>query len=54
MLLSRVTTPALETAAMARAIPGSRMVVLDGVAQLAGLENPGLVIGVIGDFLFGE
>jgi 3-oxoadipate enol-lactonase len=63
-LLSRVTTPVLvvagdedatfpvdETAAMARAIPGAQMVVLDGVAHLAGLENPTLVNALIEDFL---
>ena len=63
-LLSRVRTPVLvvggaedatfpitETSAMARAIPGARMVVLDGVAHLAGLEDPGLVNQVVEDFL---
>ncbi len=65
-LLSQVTTPVLvvagdedatfplqETTAMAHAIPGARMVVLDGVAHLAALENPGLVNTLIGDFVFG-
>lgn len=66
-LLSQVTAPVLvvagdedatfpvaETAAMARAIPGAQMVVLDGVAHLAGLENPALVNALIGDFLSGR
>lgn len=66
-LLSRITAPVLvvagaedstfpveETAAMARAIPGARSVVLDGVAHLAGLENPDLVNALIGEFVFGE
>lgn len=65
-LLSGVSTPVLvvagdedatfpleETAEMAHAIPGSRLVVLDGVAHLAGLENPELVNALIGDFVFG-
>jgi len=65
-LLAGVTTPVLvvagdedatfpleETAAMADAIPGARLVVLDGVAHLAGLENPALVNALIGDFVFG-
>lgn len=65
-LLASVTTPVLvvagdedatfpvaETAAMARAIPDAETVVLDGVAHLAGLENPGLVNGLIEDFVFG-
>lgn len=47
------TFPVEETAAMARAIPGARTVVLDGVAHLAGLENPGLVNELIQDFVFG-
>jgi 3-oxoadipate enol-lactonase len=45
------TFPVEETVAMARAIPGAGMVVLDGVAHLAGLENPGLVNELIEDFL---
>ena len=36
---------------MAEAIPGSSFVVLDGVAQLAGLENPTLINAVVEDFL---
>lgn len=46
------TFPLPETAAMAEAIPGSRMAVLDGVAHLAGLENPPLVNTLIEDFVF--
>ena len=41
-----------ETAAMAEAIPDSRMAVLDGVAHLAGLENPPLVNNLIEEFVF--
>lgn len=65
-LLSRVRTPVLvvagdedatfpleETAEMAHAMPGARLVVLDGVAHLAALENPDLVNALIGDFVFG-
>jgi 3-oxoadipate enol-lactonase len=63
-LLGRVSTPVLvvagaedatfpnqETKAMADAIPGSSFVVLDGVAHLAGLENPTLINAVVEDFL---
>jgi len=63
-LLSRITTPVLvvagaedatfpnaETKAMADAIPGAAFVVLDGVAHLAGLEDPDLVNRVVEDFL---
>jgi 3-oxoadipate enol-lactonase len=63
-LLSRVTTPVLvvagaedatfsnpETKAMADAIPGASFVVLDGVAHLAGLEDPALVNALVEDFL---
>ena len=63
-LLAGVTTPVLvvagaedatfpnsETKAMADAIPGSRFVVLDGVAHLAALENPALVNSLVEDFL---
>jgi 3-oxoadipate enol-lactonase len=63
-LLGRVTTPVLvvagvedatfpnsETKAMADAIPGSSFVVLDGVAHLAGLENPALINALVEDFL---
>jgi 3-oxoadipate enol-lactonase len=63
-LLSRVTTPVLvvagaedatfplsETTAMATAIPNANIVVLDGVAHLAGLENPPLVNKLIEEFV---
>ena len=46
------TFPLQETAAMAEAIPGARLAVLDGVAHLAGLENPPLVNKVIEEFVF--
>jgi 3-oxoadipate enol-lactonase len=39
---------------MAEAIPGARMTVLDGVAHLAGLEDPARVNALIGDFVFDE
>ena len=41
-----------ETAAMAHAIPGAAIAVLDGVAHLAALENPTLVNKLIGEFVF--
>ena len=63
-LLGRITTPVLvvagsedatfpvsETLAMAAAIPGAAGVVLDGVAHLAGLENPPLVNDLIERFV---
>jgi 3-oxoadipate enol-lactonase len=63
-LFGRITTPVLvvagvedatfpnrETKAMADAIPGSTFVILDGVAHLAGLENPALVNQLVADFL---
>jgi 3-oxoadipate enol-lactonase len=66
-LLSRVTTPVLvvagaedatfpvpETTAMAEAIPGAAITVLEGVAHLAALENPSLVNELIGDFVSRE
>jgi 3-oxoadipate enol-lactonase len=66
-LLSRVTTPVLvvagaedatfplpETIAMAEAIPGAAIAVLEGVAHLAALENPSVVNKLIGDFVFRE
>jgi len=46
------TFPLAETAAMAEAIPGARIAVLDGVAHLAGLENPTLVNTLIEEFVF--
>jgi 3-oxoadipate enol-lactonase len=45
------TFPNRETKAMADAIPGATFVVLDGVAHLAGLENPSLTNELIDDFL---
>jgi len=45
------TFPNAETKAMADAIPGATFVVLDGVAHLAGLEDPDLVNRVVEDFL---
>jgi 3-oxoadipate enol-lactonase len=63
-LLSRVKTPVMvvagaedatfpvpETKAMADAIPGGAMTVLDGVAHLAALEDPSLVNKLIGEFV---
>ena len=63
-LLSRVTTPVLviagvedatfplpETIAVAEAIPGAAVVVLEGVAHLAALENPAVVNTLIGEFV---
>jgi 3-oxoadipate enol-lactonase len=62
--LSAVRTPVLvvagaedatfslaETRAMADSIPGATLAVLDGVAHLAGLENPPLVNRLIEEFL---
>jgi 3-oxoadipate enol-lactonase len=46
------TFPVPETLAMAEAIPGSAVAVLDGVAHLAGLENPSLVNNLIDEFVF--
>ena len=48
------TFPVPETLAMAEAIPDSAVAVLDGVAHLAGLENPPLVNKLIDDFVFRE
>lgn len=45
------TFPLSETAAMAQAIPGATLVVLDGVAHLAALEDPPLVNRLIDEFL---
>jgi 3-oxoadipate enol-lactonase len=66
-LLTRVTAPVLvvagvedatfpvpETLAMAAAIPGAAVAVLDGVAHLAGLEDPPLVNRLVEGFVFGE
>ena len=64
-LLSQVSTPVLvvagtedatfpltETIAMAEAIPGAAIAVLEGVAHLAALENPSLVNKLIEEFVF--
>jgi 3-oxoadipate enol-lactonase len=64
-LLSRVTTPVLvvagvedatfpltETIAMAEAIPGAAIAVLEGVAHLAALEKPSAVNMLIEEFVF--
>jgi 3-oxoadipate enol-lactonase len=63
-LFAKISTPVLvvagaedatfrlpETTAMAEAIPGARIAVLDGVAHLAGLENPPLVNKLIEEFV---
>lgn len=39
---------------MAEAIPNSSIRVLDGVAHLAGLENPALVSSLVEEFVFGD
>ncbi len=64
-LLGRVRTPVLvvagaedatfslpETIKMAEAIPDAGIAVLEGVAHLAGLENPELVNKLIEEFVF--
>jgi 3-oxoadipate enol-lactonase len=48
------TFPPREALAMAEAIPGSSVRVLDGVAHLAGLESPALVSGLVEEFLFAD
>lgn len=66
-LLSQVRTPVLviagaedatfalsETIAMAEAIPGAAVAVLEGVAHLAALEKPPLVNTLIDEFVFGR
>jgi 3-oxoadipate enol-lactonase len=66
-LFAKISTPVLvvagaedatfglpETIAMAEAIPGASVAVLDGVAHLAALENPALVNKLIEDFVFRE
>ncbi len=47
------TFPPREAIAMAEAIPNSSIRVLEGVAHLAGLENPALVGSLVEEFLFG-
>jgi 3-oxoadipate enol-lactonase len=46
------TFPLAETIAMAEAIPGADIAVLEGVAHLAALENPDVVNTLIGEFVF--
>ncbi len=46
------TFPLPETIAMAQAIPGAAVAVLEGVAHLAGLENPAVVNKLIEEFVF--
>jgi 3-oxoadipate enol-lactonase len=66
-LFAQVTTPVLvvagvedatfplpETIAMANAIPGAAIAVLEGVAHLAALENPALVNSLIENFVFAQ
>ena len=66
-LFAKITTPVLvvagaedatfplpETIAMAEAIPDAAIAVLEGVAHLAGLENPPLVNKLIEEFVFRE
>jgi 3-oxoadipate enol-lactonase len=48
-----VTFPPRDAIEMAAAIPNSSVRVLDGVAHLAGLENPPLVGQLVEEFLFG-
>lgn len=47
------TFPPRDAVAMADAIPNSSVRVLDGVAHLAGLENPALVSSLVEEFLAG-
>ncbi len=47
------TFPPREAIAMAEAIPNSSIRVLEGVAHLAGLENPALIGSLVEEFLFG-
>ena len=49
-----VTFPPPDAIDMAKAIPGASIQVLDGVAHLAGLENPPLVSALVERFLFGS
>jgi 3-oxoadipate enol-lactonase len=48
------TFPPREAIAMADAIPGSSIRVLDKVAHLAGLEDPALVSALVEGFLFAD
>lgn len=45
------TFPVAETRAMAEAIPGAELVVLEGVAHLAAVEDPAQVNALIADFI---
>lgn len=47
------TFPVAETRAMADSIPNSSFTVLEGIAHLAALEDPGRVNRLLEDFLFG-
>jgi 3-oxoadipate enol-lactonase len=48
------TFPPRDAIAMADAIPNASIRVLDGVAHLAGLEDPALVSTLVDEFLFGQ
>jgi 3-oxoadipate enol-lactonase len=48
------TFPPRDAIDMAKAIPNASIRVLDGVAHLAGLENPPLVSALVEQFLFGS
>jgi 3-oxoadipate enol-lactonase len=48
-----VTFPPRDAIDMAKAIPNASVRILDGVAHLAGLENPPLVSALVEQFLFG-
>jgi 3-oxoadipate enol-lactonase len=48
------TFPPRDAIDMAKAIPNASIRVLDGVAHLAGLENPPLVSALVEQFLFGN
>jgi 3-oxoadipate enol-lactonase len=48
------TFPPREAIAMADAIPNASIRVLEGVAHLAGLENPTVVSSLVDQFLFGD
>lgn len=49
-----VTFPPRDAIEMAKAIPNASIRVLDGVAHLAGLENPALVSALVEQFLFSD
>jgi 3-oxoadipate enol-lactonase len=53
-LLGGATFPPREAIAMADAIPNASIRVLEGVAHLAGLEDPTLVSALVDQFLFGD